>query len=90
MLMTAALWIGFVFVLLVFMELIRMNIMLFRALNAEPKLPEHSGPQSDNLRPLVTIVVPAKDEARSIEASVSSILASDYGNLEIILVNRSQ
>jgi cellulose synthase/poly-beta-1,6-N-acetylglucosamine synthase-like glycosyltransferase len=87
MLITAALWMGFVFVLLVFMELIRMNIRLFRALNAEPKLPEQSGALSDNPRPLVTIVVPAKDEASSVEASVRSIMASDYSDLEIILVN---
>ncbi len=87
MLVTAALWIGFVFVLLVFMELIRMNILLFRALNTEPKLPEQDHPQCDNPHPLVTIIVPAKDEADSVEASVRSILASDYSNLEIILAN---
>lgn len=87
MLLTAALWMGFVFVLLVFMELIRMNILLFRALSAEPKLPEQSGPLSENPHPLVSIVVPAKDEASIVDASVRSIMASDYSNLEIILVN---
>jgi len=87
MLVTVSLWIGFVFVLLVFMELIRMNVRLFRALNAEPKLPEQSGAQYTNPHPLVTIVVPAKDEAASVEESVRSIMASDYGKLEIVLVN---
>jgi cellulose synthase/poly-beta-1,6-N-acetylglucosamine synthase-like glycosyltransferase len=87
MLLTATLWMGFVFVLLVFMELMRMNVRLFRALKAEPRLPGQSGPQPDNPHPLVTIVVPAKDEAAGVEVSVRSIMHSDYSNLEIILVN---
>ncbi|MBI4964260.1 MAG: glycosyltransferase [Desulfomonile tiedjei] len=86
MLITAALWIGFVFVLLVFIELMRMNVLLFRALDNEPTLPEQVG-LPDNPHPLVTIVVPAKDEVSGIEASVRSIIASDYSNLEIVLVN---
>jgi len=85
--LTAALWIAFVFVLLVLMELLRLNVLLFRALTTEPRLPELGNSQLDNPHPLVTIVVPAKDEAASIEASVRSMLASDYRNLEIILVN---
>ena len=37
--------------------------------------------------PLVSIVVPARDEAAMIEASLSSLLKLDYPNLEIIAVD---
>ncbi len=37
--------------------------------------------------PLVSVIVPARDEARNIDACVRSILASTWPNLEVIVVN---
>lgn len=37
--------------------------------------------------PLVTVVVPARDESHKIEAGLKSLIASDYPNLEIIAIN---
>jgi len=37
--------------------------------------------------PLVSVVIPARDEARIIERTVRAFLAQDYPNLEIIVVN---
>ena len=45
-------------------------------------------PQPDTTAPDVTVVVPARDEAESIEVALSSLLAQDYpGTLRIIMVN---
>lgn len=38
-------------------------------------------------RPLVTVVVPARDEERKIEEALRSLLAQDYPNLEIVAVD---
>lgn len=45
----------------------------------EPLDPEHS--------PLVTVVVPARNEAGNIERCLRSILASDYRKIQVILVD---
>jgi len=37
--------------------------------------------------PLISVIVPAKDEAETIEVTLNSLLASDYPRLEIIAVN---
>ncbi|WP_298868655.1 glycosyltransferase family 2 protein [uncultured Gimesia sp.] len=37
--------------------------------------------------PLISVIVPAKDEAETIEQTLNSLLASDYPRLEIIAVN---
>lgn len=37
--------------------------------------------------PLVTVVVPARDEGHKIEAGLQSLIASDYPNLEIIAID---
>ena len=37
--------------------------------------------------PLISVIVPAKDEAETIELTLNSLLASDYPRLEIIAVN---
>lgn len=39
--------------------------------------------------PLVTVIVPARNEARNIEQCVSSILAATYPNIELIVVDDS-
>ncbi|QDV19696.1 Poly-beta-1,6-N-acetyl-D-glucosamine synthase [Gimesia panareensis] len=37
--------------------------------------------------PRISVIVPAKDEAETLEANLNSLLASDYPDLEIIAVN---
>lgn len=37
--------------------------------------------------PLISVIVPAKDEAETIEVTLNSLLASDYPRLEIIAIN---
>ena len=45
------------------------------------------GEDQDSAFPCVTIVVPARDEARSIEAAVRSMLTIRYPNFEVVAVN---
>jgi cellulose synthase/poly-beta-1,6-N-acetylglucosamine synthase-like glycosyltransferase len=49
---------------------------------ARPQWDRHSNPA-----PRVTIIVPARNEAEHIKASLSSLLALDYENFEVITVN---
>ncbi len=44
-------------------------------------------PASDDLLPRISIIVAARNEARDIEPALRSLLALDYGPLEIIAVN---
>lgn len=44
-------------------------------------------PADINDWPMVSIIVPACNEARHIEAAIKSRLALDYPNLEIIAIN---
>lgn len=37
--------------------------------------------------PLISVIIPARDEARNIADCLRSVLASDYGNLEVIVVD---
>jgi len=53
-------------------------------LRAVPRL---KGDQSPNAQPLVSIVIPARDEGRVIERTVRAFLAQDYTNFEVIVVN---
>lgn len=82
-----AVWVAFGFAVLVLAELIRLSMILFRVLGKDPRLPELSPSVASAPRPLLSIIVPAKDEAVGIEESVRSILSSDYDNIEVILVN---
>lgn len=51
-----------------------------RRLDAYPPLPREQ-------TPLISVIIPARDEARNIEACLRSVLASEYGNLEAIVVD---
>ena len=42
---------------------------------------------SDRATPLVSVIVPARNEERSIQSCVESIAASDYPDLEVIVVD---
>lgn len=44
-------------------------------------------PTPEDLWPLLSVIVPAKNEAESIEQGLRSLLANDYPRLEIIAVN---
>ncbi|PYQ63087.1 MAG: hypothetical protein DMF58_00055 [Acidobacteria bacterium] len=43
--------------------------------------------QTPNAQPLVSIIIPARNEARVIERTVRAFLAQDYANFELIVVN---
>jgi glycosyltransferase involved in cell wall biosynthesis len=48
--------------------------------------PEHAVPDASGL-PRVSIIVPARNEAAMIEAAVGSLLALDYPDYEVVVVN---
>jgi glycosyltransferase involved in cell wall biosynthesis len=61
------------------------------ALRMLPSVPDLHDPQYSEATlaewPSVTVIVPAKDEARAIEHALRTILASDYPNLRLIAVD---
>ncbi len=80
-------WTGIVFSFLVLVELIHLNIILIQTLRGEKKLDDYISSASPHFSPLVSVIVPAKDEAETIEDTVRSILESEYDRIELILVN---
>ena len=50
-------------------------------------VPRLKGEQTPKNQPLVSIVIPARNEAQIIERSVRAFLAQDYANFEVIVVN---
>lgn len=62
-------------------------ITYFRLRNSRSLDDERDAPPRD--APLVTVIVPARNEARNIERCVTSILATTYPNLELIVVDDS-
>lgn len=80
-------WAGVVFVSVIFIELARLNGMLATGLKHEIKI---GTSQKSRLRcewPLVSVIVPARDEADNIEVSVRALLESDYPRLEVVVVD---
>ncbi len=82
-----AVWAGVFFVVALLAELLRMSLLLVRGLKTQSRLEIASCPELTDPSPLVSIVIPAKDEAQNIERTVRSILDSDYRNFEILLVD---
>jgi chlorobactene glucosyltransferase len=80
-------WAGVIFVSIVFVELARLNWMLATSLAREIKLQEAPGRTLRGDPPLVSVVVPARDEADNIETSVRALLRSDYPRLEVVVVD---
>ncbi len=79
-------WGAVVFSAIVLAELLRLNIILFKTLKMEQVL----SPATDcgkQVCPLVSVLIPARDEEANIQGSAKSILDSDYENLELILVD---
>jgi glycosyltransferase involved in cell wall biosynthesis len=73
-----------VFDALVFLAVVVPFVLLVRNRDAIPKLPAST--ESVTL-PRLSVVVPARDEASSIARAVGSLLAQDYPDLEIIVVD---
>ena len=80
-------WAGIAFSFIVLVELARLNFLLFSSYKKELKLPENSPLNTVAHRQSMTVIVPAKDEETHIGFTARSILASDYANLHLILVN---
>jgi cellulose synthase/poly-beta-1,6-N-acetylglucosamine synthase-like glycosyltransferase len=73
-----------IFDALVFLAVVAPFVLLARHRNAIPKLPA----SSENVTlPRVSIVVPARNEASAIRRAVGSLLAQDYPDLEVIVVD---
>lgn len=69
----AALWVAFILAVVI-------RFMDSRRLDAYAPLPREQ-------TPLISVIIPARDEARNIEGCLRSVLESDYGNLEAIVVD---
>jgi len=69
---------------LVFLAVVVPFVLLIRHRNAIPRLP--AMPETATL-PRLSVVVPARDEGSTIGRAVGSLLAQDYPDLEIIVVD---
>jgi chlorobactene glucosyltransferase len=54
--------------------------------SSRPRIDEHAAPPADD-SPLVSVIVPARNEAENIGACASSLLASTYPRREIIIID---
>jgi glycosyltransferase involved in cell wall biosynthesis len=61
-----------------------MTLRGYLMLSSMPKLMQGSTPAA---LPKLSVIVPARDEAKTIRKALSSLLAQDYPNLEIVLIN---
>jgi chlorobactene glucosyltransferase len=59
-------------------------LLVYRYITRQPRLADYA-PQSTG--PLISVIIPARDEAVNIEQCVRSILATGYGPLEVIVVD---
>jgi cellulose synthase/poly-beta-1,6-N-acetylglucosamine synthase-like glycosyltransferase len=57
------------------------------ALATFDRLSDHGPPAAPDFKPAVTVIVPAYNEEKVIEQTVRSVLASDYPNLRVIVVD---
>ena len=62
-------------------------LLLFQTVANLLSIPRLRADQTPREQPFVSIVVPARNEARSIEHAVRAFLAQDYNNFEVIVVN---
>ncbi|MCA1960405.1 MAG: glycosyltransferase [Desulfomonile sp.] len=80
-------WAGAGFASFVLVALIYWGFLLRWNLKNEPQMAACPDNVSGDALPMVSVVVPAKDEQDYIEQSVVSILTSRYPNFELIVVN---
>ena len=73
-----------IFDALVFGAVVVPFMLLIRRRNAIPRLPVTAG---NPTLPRLSVVVPARDEASAIGRAVESLLAQDYADLELIVVD---
>ncbi|MFQ3599107.1 MAG: glycosyltransferase family 2 protein [Chloroherpetonaceae bacterium] len=62
-------------------------MMLVRAVLLHNWIPKLAAAPSPQTFPLVSVIVPAKNESKKIHQSLRSLLLQDYPNLEIIVIN---
>lgn len=63
------------------------HVLLLASAWVETSLPPAMWPRKDDWQPLVSIIIPAYNEEEVIEASLKSLLAIEYDNYEIIMVD---
>lgn len=80
-------WAGVIFVFVLFIELTRLNLLLMRSLRQEVKIETGAEYRLPSTQPLVSVLVPARDEADNIEDSLRALLDSDYPRLEIVAID---
>src|SRR5437773_4913453 len=73
-----------IFDALVFLAVVVPFLLLMRHRNAIPTLPAFPGPLT---LPRLSVVVPARDEGSTIGRALGSLLAQDYPDLEVIVVD---
>src|ERR1044072_4988345 len=59
-------------------------VVLFRYATRRPRLRDY---EPLTTGPLVSVIIPARNEARNIERCVRSVLATDYSQIEVIVVD---
>lgn len=84
--MASAYWLAGSAVLIGCVGWIVQALLAWRAMRATPVLNETSYPAPKSW-PRVSLIVPACNEAETIEAAARSLLALDYPNLEFIVIN---
>ena len=67
--------------------LVLRHLLLLASAWVETSLPPTPWPRQDDWQPLVSIIIPAYNEEEVIEASLNSLLALEYDNYEIIMVD---
>jgi cellulose synthase/poly-beta-1,6-N-acetylglucosamine synthase-like glycosyltransferase len=80
-------WAGAVFCVLVSLELARSGLLLYRNLKSEPKILDGDESGMSAVLPLVSVIIPAKDEERCIGQSAAACIGARYPAIELVLVD---
>ena len=68
---------------------ILVGLLMLHAFRTIPKLADLPLPPPDVPLPKVSLIAPARNEERNIEAAMRSLLKIDYPNLEITIVRKT-
>lgn len=82
-----AAWAAACFVLVVLVVVARWGVRLGGNLRSEPTIGEASEDDLPAEPPLISVIIPAKDEEAYVEGAVRSVLQSTYPRLEVVVVN---